>query len=55
MAGEVFSSAKLYLIQYGPAVKKCITTRSHDEKRCEIKAGGQEMAVMVGIQKQKFW
>jgi len=32
-----------------PAVKKvCSPQEGHCEKRCEIKGGGQEMAVMVG-------
>ena len=38
-----------YLIKNSQAVKKgAAPHKGHDEKRCEIQGGGQEMAVMVG-------
>ena len=41
--------ANKYLIKNSQAVKKgCCLQKSHGEKRCEIKGGGQEMAAMVG-------
>ena len=40
---------KWYLCKNSQAVKKgCGLQKSQSEKRCEIKGGGQEMAVMVG-------
>ena len=40
---------KCNLIKKQPSCKKgCGLQKSQGEKRCEIKGGGQEMAVMVG-------
>ena len=40
---------KSYLYKNSQAVKKgCNLQKGYGEKRCEIKGGGQEMAVMVG-------
>ena len=39
----------IYLTQNSQAVKKvCGPQKGYGEKRCEIRGGGQEMAVMVG-------
>jgi len=38
---------QIYLHKNRQAVKKCAAPKSLNEKRCEIKGGGQEMAAII--------